>query len=292
MWGVRARSDSPIIRHLTHEGVRGKRNDDRCAYFFVADALGGVYCVLVVADGVTSSEGSAQASEIAVREIKHYLTTQTCNGSPVSWIKEAVYRAHGKILQVSSIYPEWRSMCTTLVLAVVHQDLLFVAHMGDSRAYLIRQRSIHLLTKDHTWTQDAVDRGHITEQEAKSHPKRHIVKKFLGIQERIALDCLMIDPASSESEQKKHKMVSSVNLLPGDAILLCTDGLTEKIEDWEVGEVVLRAGSRVQKAVHRLVRLALKRKEADNITVLLMRMPEANLSYFHRLSRQLKTMFM
>lgn len=278
MFGVRKQvKQQPIIGYNTNRGVRGKRNDDRCDHFLVNLAGKGELQVLVVADGVTSAEGSAQASEIAIREVRAFLSQprniEEHNAPVLQWLNGAILHAHQQILKVSKIYPEWRTMCTTIVLAIIYEHRLYIAHMGDSRAYLLRADTIQLLTKDHTWIQDAIDHGLVTTPAAKTHPKRHIVKRFLGIQEHIEVDCGIINPHVGLSVNGSNHTVNSIELMPSDAILLCTDGLTSKIEDAEIKQKVDRNSSRPQKAVDALIKLALKRKEADNITALLLKLP-------------------
>ncbi|MEM7127352.1 MAG: protein phosphatase 2C domain-containing protein [Chloroflexota bacterium] len=274
MFGNRRHSNIPIIGYRSDDGVRGKRNDDRYDHFVIQNRNAEPFHVLIVADGVTSAEGSAQASEIAVQEVRRYLSEHIDSSSPTRCLTNAITHAHNKILRIAQIYPEWRTMCTTIVVAVVHQNYLYVAHMGDSRAYLIRQNSINLLTRDHTWIQDAIDEGVITKKAAKTHPKRHIVKRFLGIQEKINVDCTIVAPSQNGASSSKFNTIDRIPLRPSDTILLCTDGLTEKVEEQEIHKLIFRSGKRAQKAVDSLIRLALKRKEADNITALLLIMPD------------------
>ncbi len=278
MFGVRKQvKQTSLIGHNTNRGVRGKRNDDRCDHFLVNLAGKGELQVLVIADGVTSAEGSAQASEIAIREVRAYLSQprdiEEHNAPILQWLEGAIIHAHRQILRISQTYPEWRTMCTTIVVAIIYEHQLYVAHMGDSRAYLLRSDTVKLLTKDHSWIQDAVDDGLVSAQAARTHPKRHIVKRFLGIQEHIQVDCGIIDPHYDASTNGHRRIVNSVALNPGDAILLCTDGLTGKIEDVEIKQKISRNPFRPQKAVDALIKLALKRKEADNITALLFKLP-------------------
>lgn len=280
MFGVRKRPlRKPTVGQNSNQGARGKRNDDRYDQFIVNIEDDGELQVLVVADGVTSAEGSAQASEIAVKEIRTFLSQPRRSSSGgkvplIQWLTNAVTHAHKQILRISHIYPEWRTMCTTVVLAVIHDRKLYIAHMGDSRAYLIRHDSIHLLTKDHTWIQDAIDEGMIMAKMARTHPKRHIVKRFLGIQDNIVVDCTILEPSGTPRKNGLHNTVDCIDLQPGDAILLCTDGLTEKVEEVEIKQAVNRNANRPQKAVDSLIKTALKRKEADNITALLLKLPE------------------
>lgn len=262
------------IGQNTNRGARNKRNDDRCDHFLVNSA-GTTYTVLVVADGVTTAQGSAQASEIAVKEIRNYLTSQPVKGSVRRWLESAIISAHRNILQISQIYPEWRTMCTTVVAAIVANDQLYIAHLGDSRAYLIRSNAIFLLTKDHTWVQEAIDHGMMTEKAAKVHPKRHVVKRFLGIQDKIAVDTAILKPVGhNQFPNGKCQMTDAIKIGTGDSILLCTDGLTDKIDDDEILQTVKRHARRPQKAVDALIKLALKRKEGDNITALLINIPD------------------
>ena len=264
---------SPQFAHRTDDGARGKHNDDSFDYFVgAADEQNGVY-FLTVADGVTSNAGGDQASDIAVTEIRNRL--ENLNHEPLlEQMTDAVHYAHRQILGIAQKSPDFRNMSTTIVLAAIDQDKLYITHLGDSRAYLIRNNQIHLLTVDHTWVQDAIDQGRLSAEEAKSHPNRHVIKRFLGIQETISIDYNIVSPTGASYSEGARTLVKYIDVRPNDLILLCTDGLTNKITDDEICSIASKANGLLQEAIDELIDLALSRQEGDNITAVLMKVAE------------------
>ncbi|MBV7338356.1 protein phosphatase 2C domain-containing protein [Chloroflexi bacterium TSY] len=262
----------PIFASKTDKGVRDKPNDDAFDHFIGQTSDQKTVYFMVVADGVTSAAGGAQASQITITHIRQQL--ELLNEQPLlAQMEAAVQSAHKSILETARNNPEWSNMSTTVVLAAIDGNQLYVAHMGDSRAYLIRNKSVHLLTNDHTWVQEAVDKGRLSRKEAKTHPNRHVIRKFLGIQEHIVVDHDMINPDGYHTQSFYPQKVDSIAIQNGDAILLCTDGLTDKVQDTEIGHLVHTSGNQIQRAVDNLIDLALQRKEGDNITAVLMKLP-------------------
>jgi protein phosphatase len=150
-------------------------------------------------------------------------------------------------------------MGTTLTAAVVDGPRVRLAHVGDSRAYLFRDGSLHLLTEDHTLVHRMVQEGEITEVQAETHPHRSILTRALGV-----------DPTVQVDEE-------FVELRPGDRLLLCTDGLTGMLHDGQI-ESVLQTTPDPQEAVDRLVREANGAGGVDNITALLLDVGEEEAS--------------
>ena len=166
----------------------------------------------------------------------------------VSWVRQAnraIYRAANEDLSRSG-------MGTTLTFLYFMQGHVMLAHVGDSRCYLMRGGEVYQITKDHSLVAELVRKGEITEEEAKDHPYRNIITRALGTDDTVAVDAQDVDTR------------------PGDVFLLCTDGLSNYLETSEIRGIL--AESPPQEACERLVDLALDRGGRDNITVVVARL--------------------
>ncbi len=143
-------------------------------------------------------------------------------------------------------------MGATAVVLVIKNDLAYVAHIGDSKAYLIRGEEITNITKDHSLVQQMIDKGIITEEQARNHPNRNIITHSLGY------------GGKSDIEIK-----DPFKIYRNDVLILCTDGLTEHVENNEIKEIALRYEPFT--AVHKLIELANDRGGNDNITIQLIK---------------------
>ena len=161
----------------------------------------------------------------------------------------AVTRANEAVHQASLEQPELRGMGTTAVVLIATEDALHVAHVGDSRAYLRHQGELTQITMDHSYVQDLVNFGQITQAEARVHPKRHIITRVLGVHEQVSCDYGVWDFSS------------------GDMALACSDGLTNYMEEEQMEQYLEQyqeGGSELTKS---LIRFAVESGGADNITV-------------------------
>ena len=265
----------------THNGARNKPNEDRFDAFTAPGDNGQPVQFLVVADGVTSTHGGERASDIAVRLLQQSLQAPAqLNGRPTSKslrdrLADAIHRANQEILEAARKDPELKGMSTTLVVVAIDGDQAMIMHLGDSRAYLIRNGTAHQLTRDHTWVQEAMDEGRITREQAASHPNRHVILRYLGDARGISIDQGILNPEKplmdiDETEvgrQQDRSNDTTLTLRPGDALLLCSDGLYGRISDGEIAAAVTRSAP--EKAVKSMIDEAVKRDEPDNITVVL-----------------------
>jgi len=266
----------------THNGARNKPNEDRYTAFTGPGDNGRPAQFLAVADGVTSTHGGERASDIAVRVLQQSLQTPTqTNGrsgakSLRDRLADAIHRANQEILETARKDPELKGMSTTLVVAAVDGDQLIVMHVGDSRAYLIRNGKAHQLTRDHTWVQEALEEGRITREQAANHPNRHVILRYLGDARGISIDQGVLDPDKpavdiDETEvgrqQQSRASDTTLTVRPGDALLLCSDGLYGRILDGEMAAAVTKFAP--EKAVKSMIDEAVKRDEPDNITIVL-----------------------
>jgi serine/threonine protein phosphatase PrpC len=234
----------------THVGKVRKRNED----YVLADlALG----LLVVADGMGGHSGGEIASALAVETIVGLLRTtlpgQEDPAEVEKLVREAVEKAGEAIKSRAAADAEARltDMGTTLVLALCRGTRISLAHMGDSRAYLIQRGAIRRLTRDHSLVSEMVESGEITPRRARRHPLRNVITRSLGGRGLALLDQRRVEWA------------------PGDHLLLCSDGLTNMVEDEEILAMVERDHGDVELITERLVARANARGGKDNISVIL-----------------------
>jgi protein phosphatase len=169
----------------------------------------------------------------------------------------ALGQANARVLTEAAQHPNLRGMGTTLTLAYSLNDALFVAHVGDSRCYLCRQRILYRLTRDHTLVQDMVRVGALRAEDADQHRLRHVITNVVG-------------GDSAEVKVEVHK----VQLKADDAVLLCSDGLTDMLADEEIARI-LQAEVDPERACRRLLGRANEEGGKDNITVMLARYESA-----------------
>jgi protein phosphatase len=163
----------------------------------------------------------------------------------------AVAQANWVVYDTAQRFMRFRGMGTTLVLALAQEEQWFLAHVGDSRAYLWRDGQLYQMTTDHTVVQEMVKAGYLTEQQAAVHPRRHVITRAVGVADSVKVDIQVI-PA-----------------LPGDCLLLCSDGLADSMTVDNIADILERE-SEPRKALHRLIDTANRKDGSDNITAVLM----------------------
>ncbi len=218
--------------------------------------------LFLVADGMGGHQAGEQASALAVdyieefvlNTLKWFLHLRGQEGQTLlAEFHAALKQADAAICQQASQHRELWGMGTTLTMAYSIDRDLFIAHVGDSRCYLMREGNLHQLTHDHTLVQEMVRRGHLQPEEASRHHLRHVITNVLGSTEPGVLP-------------EVHK----VRLEPGDEMLLCSDGLTEMVSDADIA-AMLRSEPDLRRAAERLIGLANENGGKDNVTVVLAR---------------------
>ncbi|MGH7927421.1 MAG: Stp1/IreP family PP2C-type Ser/Thr phosphatase, partial [Candidatus Binatia bacterium] len=212
-------------------------------------SLGALY---IVADGMGGHKGGALAAELAVQELERHLQ-QTPAGEPVDQAIQAAFVKANK-----SVYEKAHSgdtttegMGTTAVLLLISGQNATLAHVGDSRAYLYRDNRLTRLTTDHTVVEKMVQAGMLKPEDAADHPDSSVLERAIGSKPDIEVD------------------IRNELLNQGDAILLCSDGLSGYVADTQI-ESVLRSQKTVKETTEDLVRLALEKGGKDNVTVQLI----------------------
>ncbi|MDP6978225.1 MAG: Stp1/IreP family PP2C-type Ser/Thr phosphatase [Myxococcota bacterium] len=210
--------------------------------------------LFVVADGMGGHRGGATASRLATETIGEVF--RTAKHEAADTLFEAIATANQCVHQASVDDPELRGMGTTIVCMLFGRDgRVWVAHVGDSRAYRLHREGIEQLTQDHSVVGEMVRRGLITNDEANTHPRRNEILRSVGVESEVDVD------------------VAQVVATPGDRYVLCSDGLTGLVADDEICEVVRE--NPAEAAAEQLVKMANARGGHDNVTVQIIAVPAA-----------------
>jgi protein phosphatase len=239
---------SLLVQHsgATHRGLVREKNEDQ----WIAVPELGLY---VVSDGLGGEFAGALASKIVVEALPEMIRARTdvlrdlSSGKASRAIKEALVELSIQVFDQTHGQPGLEGMGATVVLALIRQTRVLIAHMGDSRAYLLRRGRLKLLTKDHSVVQLLVDAGEISQAETASHPARGRVTRSIGM------------------EGEPLPKVRVVEVQPGDRLLLCTDGLTGMV-GVETIRSILKQDSDPEPTCRQLIQAALDSGGEDNVT--------------------------
>jgi serine/threonine protein phosphatase PrpC len=211
--------------------------------------------LLIVADGVGGHKGGAVASAVAVQVIvaavKATLPTATDAAQISQLIQSGIRSAHEEICARATANPDLNNMGMTVVLAFCQRDTAHIAHVGDSRAYLLHHGKMQQLTEDHSVVAELIKARQLTPRAARHHRLRHLITRSLGAPESASPDLQCLPWA------------------PGDCLLLCSDGLTNMVEERAIRKCIVQGGADVQATCAQLVALAKTNGGTDNITVVL-----------------------
>ena len=232
-----------IVSGNTHTGM--VRNDNEDAYGIFPDLS-----LYIVADGLGGHAGGEVASRLAVEIIRTEIAGSSMTSDYKEIIQQAIHAANSSILLKAEDDSRLHGMGTTVVVVTINADKAVVAHVGDSRAYLIRNDIITQITKDHTVVEEYIRIGLMTPKDALYHPSRRALSRAVG------------------TEGIAYADFESVRLQRGDVILLCTDGLTNMLPDKEILQTVLELRPDAESITGRLIELANNSGGIDNITVI------------------------
>ncbi len=244
---------------MTDVGMKRTNNEDA---YLINDELN----LFVVCDGMGGHVGGELASSIAVNTVEEVLSTIEADPTtdlpddPIESTREkiryAIRLAGKRIYEKAVAEPEFKGMGTTAIVLLVDGGNAYVAHVGDSRAYVVREDLIEQLTEDHSLVNEKIRAGVLTPEEAKTHKLRNIITRSLGYQEDVDVD------------------IQVRAIRRNDTFLLCTDGLSNLVDTGELGEAV-RASS-PQGAARSLIEMACDRGGDDNITTVICRVEEVH----------------
>lgn len=254
----------------THPGMSGKNNEDNFAVSaHIISKMNPTPSVFaIVSDGIGGHRAGEVASEMAVNLISEAVEKRE-GGHPLAVFQNSFYQASEAIFKQSEQDSSRKGMGATAACAWVIGQQLYIAYAGDSRIYLLRGRGIQQLSRDHSWVQDALEKGILDPTAIKNHPNLHVIRRYLGANEPAEPD-LRLYLHTGESDKQARSNQGTV-LIPGDVILLCSDGLTDLVADSEIHGLL--AGHSLKQTAQALINLACERGGHDNITVVLLGIP-------------------
>jgi PPM family protein phosphatase len=214
--------------------------------------------VAAVADGMGGHNAGEVASAIAIEELAALRGKGPWPNEKAATddLKQAIVRANRRIREAAAADRELNGMGTTLVAVLEDGDAVHLANVGDSRAYLLRQGELTQVTVDHTLVQELVDDGRLSPKDAERHPQRSMITRALGVDHQVEIDLF------------------TYKLLPGDRLVLCSDGLSDVLKPAQIRNALLRVRD-PQQAAERLVALAVEGGGPDNITVIVIETQQA-----------------
>ncbi len=232
---------------MTDIGRKRKLNQD---YVFSTEGqIGNLPNVFIVADGMGGHNAGDYASKYTVETIVETIAASK-EQDVVAILTQAIAAANVHIRKKAREDAYLSGMGTTVVVATVQGRLLQVANVGDSRLYVVGEK-MRQVTRDHSLVEEMVRMGELSKEEARTHPDKNIIMRAVGVQDTIAIDFF------------------EVELQDGDMILMCSDGLTNMLEDEEI-RTILESCSEIEEKVERLVEAANENGGKDNITVILI----------------------
>ncbi len=235
---------------MTDIGSRREVNQD---YVYCNDnAVGLLPNLYIVADGMGGHKAGDFASRYSVNEFEKELKEQQAR-TIIGSMEGAVRLVNERLLKEAASEPDYEGMGTTFVAACISEGSLYVLNIGDSRLYLLNEKgTIKQVTQDHSLVEEKIQRGEIERKDAKNHPEKNVITRALGAMEHVIPDFFEIE------------------LEAGDYVLLCSDGLTNMVEDVYIKEVVLEETLSMEEKAQKLIDLANENGGRDNISLVLV----------------------
>jgi PPM family protein phosphatase len=255
----------------THPGRKGKNNEDRysvSSYQRVNEA-GQPVLLAIVSDGIGGHQAGEVAAEVAVKTITQGVAASDLV-DPLKTLDDAIVRTGDRIREMAEADLSKKGMGATCACALIVGNRLYTTSVGDSRIYLLRGETIRKISIDHTWIQEAIDMGILSPEEARGHPNAHVIRRYLGSQQQVKPDQrLRLNPDETDEQSEANQ---GLRLVSGDCLLLCSDGLTDLVEDAEI--LAALRSKKLDVSVDGLVDLANERGGHDNITIIALQVPQ------------------
>ncbi|OEH91215.1 Stp1/IreP family PP2C-type Ser/Thr phosphatase [Bacillus solimangrovi] len=207
-------------------------------------------CLVLVADGMGGHQAGDVASRMTVEGLEHAWQSAEFSTSEEAknWLIQTIEEVNEHLLQYSKSHDECKGMGTTIVSAICTEEYVVVAHIGDSRCYIKNQYDFKQITSDHSLVNELVRSGQISAEDAENHPRKNVLMRALGTEEGVIVD------------------VKTLTWEEGDLILLCSDGLTNKVSDEDMHEI-LASNLSLHEQAAQLTAMANEGGGEDNITV-------------------------
>ncbi|GAX02751.1 serine/threonine protein phosphatase [Secundilactobacillus pentosiphilus] len=237
------------IAYRTAIGKRRKDNEDSVGIFTNQQGVK----LAIIADGIGGNQGGDVASEMAVTHMGHSFTATNAKtiDDIKNWLQKQISSENQDIRNRSEQFLDLKGMGTTVVLAVIFNQTVLIGNIGDSRGYLLRDHIFSQVTEDHSLVNELVKRGELSKQAARVHPKKNVITRSLGIEKAVQIDMHYLE------------------LTDNDMLLLCSDGLSDMVNDEQI-QKVLENDSTVGQKCDQLIQLANEAGGLDNISVILI----------------------
>lgn len=239
-----------MLKTFSVTDIGRKRSMNQDYVYSSEQSVGQLPNLFLVADGMGGHNAGEYASKVTVETIVECITDSP-EADVVRAFDAAIQSANVKIRKLAAQSPQLAGMGTTVVAATCQGDRLFVANVGDSRLYVVNRFGIRQITRDHSWVEEMVLRGGLGREEARNHPDKNIITRAVGAEDTVKADYF------------------TVRLEEGDMVLMCTDGLTNMLEDEEIRMIMDGARDIVEKT-QKLVDAANENGGKDNISVILI----------------------
>lgn len=251
-------------------GLSGKNNEDNFAVsaYSVGKNNPTPSVFAIVSDGIGGHRSGEVASEVTVNMISQ-IVAQSDGSHPLDVFQNGFYAVSEEIVKQAELDPSRKGMGTTAACVWIIGHQLYIAYAGDSRIYLMRGKHIQQLSRDHTWVQEALDKGILSKAAIKSHPNLHVIRRYIGSSEPPEPDLRLY--LQTNDNDMRARANQGTTLKPGDVIMLCTDGLTDLVNDNEM--LAALQGHTLKQATKALIDLANERGGHDNITVVMLGVP-------------------
>ena len=233
----------------TDIGSKRQMNQD---YVYYSDKpVGRLPNLYIVADGMGGHKAGDVASRYTVTQFVNHIKESNAR-NPISVIDDAILKANEELIELAATSEDFDGMGTTLVVCSYIDKSLFIANIGDSRLYLINKEKIRQITRDHSFVEEMVSNGEISRSNARTHEKKNIITRAIGASMDIISD------------------IFEITYHQGDLILMCTDGLSNMVDDETIKDIVIKHQD-LEIATKKLVDEANKNGGKDNISVLIVR---------------------
>ena len=237
-------TDIGLVRELNEDTISIPSEEESMKLFILADGMGGV-------------NGGEEASKLASKSVKDYIKKNFIKIERTKigleeLIRNAMNYANNKVLEKGSNTPELKGMGTTLIVVLIYRGRIHIGHIGDSRVYRLRQNVLRQITQDHSYVQELLKQGAITEEEAKNHPQKNALTKVLGCEKKIKPDII------------------TKGFVKGDIILMCSDGLTNMVDDQYIYEIIMKNIYDINVACKKLIEKANKNGGKDNVSAIII----------------------
>lgn len=237
------------IFSITDVGQKREINED---YLFCNETGVGTFSnMFIVADGMGGHNAGDFASRFCIEEFIRRIESSAAK-TAIAKIEAALIETNEAMIAKSLEDAAYEGMGTTFVLATINGDIMYVANIGDSRLYLIEDDSILQITHDHSLVEEMIKNGDILREEARFHPNKNVITRALGVNRHVEIDFF------------------EVTLKPGNIVLLCSDGLTNMLDDREIYSIIKNNEADLEACGHKLVKSANENGGKDNIAIILI----------------------